>query len=464
MPPNQYSKLENIIILACVPYKATKEIDHVLEYFVEEINSLYINDITIKNKLIRFKMIGLVGDNLGQHQILGFTQSFRANHYCIRCKAHRDTCQKMCKLDVGLLRNDENYEEDVRINDISQTGVARNCVLNKVYDYNVTNDIIFDIMHDLLEGLCNFGMCGVLKNIIKLPGINLNVINNRLECFDFGAHANRPILLDANKIDKMDLGMSASEMCNLVIYFSLIIGDLVPIDTPVWEYYLTLQLILDILLAKSITHQTISYLESLITIHHSLYLEHFGLLKPKCHNMLHYAECLRRFGPLSHNWSMRFESMHYRAKLYAEVVRSRVNISKSMILRHNYTVAYECLRKKDNFSVVEASSTPCGDAELAQCFKWVVVAGRKFKVGSLIAFKAEGDLPVFGFIKMIVIDLNAPYFMVDLVSVIGAYSHMYCYVCDTSGVGYKVVGATECSAPLVYKTEGELMYISSFGL
>ena len=41
---------------------------------------------------------------------------------------------------------------------------------------------------------------------------------------------------------------------------------------------------------------------------------------------------------------------------------------------------------------------------------------------------------------------------------------MYCYVCDTSGVGYKVVCATECSAPLVYKTEGDLMYISSFGL
>ena len=293
MPPNQYSKLENIIILACVPYKATKEIDHVLEYIVEEMNSLYINGITIKNKRIRFKMIGLVGDNLGQHQILGFTQSFRANHYCIRCKAHRDTCQKMCKLDVGLLRNDENYEEDVRINDLSQTGVARNCVFNKVYDYNVTNDIIFDIMHDLLEGVCNFGMCGVLKKLIKLPGINLNVINNRLECFDFGAHANRPLLLDANQIEKMDLGMSASEMCNLVMYFSLIVGDLVPIDTPVWEYYLTLQLILDIILPKSIKHQTISYLESLITIHHSLYLEHFGLLEPKCHNMLHYAECLR---------------------------------------------------------------------------------------------------------------------------------------------------------------------------
>ena len=408
-------------------------------------------------------MIGLVGDNLGQHQVLGFVESFRANYACIRCKAPRAMCQTMTKFDATFLRTPENYESDLEENNVSETGINRRCILNDIVDYHVTSCIIYDIMHDLLEGVCNVGMSGVLKQILKIPGINIDLINNRIECFDFGTHSNRPILLTMAKIEKGDLGMSASEMLNLVKYFSIIIGDLVPRENSIWEYYLVLNEILDIVMRKKISANTVSYLENLISRHHFLYIKEFGSLKPKTHNMLHYSECIKKFGPLGHNWSMRFEAMHYKAKLYAQAVRSRVNVSKSILMRHNFTVAYETISGRKIGSFYESISSPCGE-EAEPYFKWIVLKGIKFEIGSFVMVEASADLPKFGFIKYIMLENCRPFFVVDIVTTVTDYPHMRCYICESDVSGFEIVDPTQCSHPVVYKPVGNLLYASSFGL
>ena len=93
--------------------------------------------------------------------------------------------------------------------------------------------------------------------------------------------------------------MSASEMMYLVMYFSILIGDIVLKDTLVWIYYLLLQQILDNSLSKSINHKKINHLELLREALHEASLKIFGAFKPKTHNMLHYVKCLRRFCPFS---------------------------------------------------------------------------------------------------------------------------------------------------------------------
>ena len=70
-------------------------------------------------------------------------------------------------------------------------------------------------------------------------------------------------------------------------------------------YYLLLQQILGILLSKTITHNMITHLEFLIEAHHEAYSKMFEAFEPKTQNMLYYAECPRRFGPLANIWSMR---------------------------------------------------------------------------------------------------------------------------------------------------------------
>ena len=77
-----------------------------------------------------------------------------------------------------------------------------------------------------------------------------------------------------------------------VMYFSILVGDTVPKDTPVWMYYLLLQQILDILFYKSVTHKMINQLELVIEAHHQAYLKLFRALKSKTHNMLNYEHSI----------------------------------------------------------------------------------------------------------------------------------------------------------------------------
>ena len=200
--PCDYSKLENIYLYTCVPADLMSKMDSILKYLVEEINSLYIDGLNVNGINLKFKMIGLVGDNLGQHQILGFVQSFRANFYCIRCKVHRKKCEQMCILDKSLLRTESNYLIDLDVSDVSITGINRKCVFNDIVGFNVTRDICFDIMHDLLEGTLNIVMSIVILNICEIPDINLDLINNRIALFDFGSHSNRPIRITKEKLEK----------------------------------------------------------------------------------------------------------------------------------------------------------------------------------------------------------------------------------------------------------------------
>jgi len=65
--------------------------------------------------------LGLVlGNNLGLNSILGFVESFLANFYCRMILTNQifNTC-----LENTMIRNKTNYIDDLRINDVSQTGI-----------------------------------------------------------------------------------------------------------------------------------------------------------------------------------------------------------------------------------------------------------------------------------------------------------------------------------------------------
>ena len=85
----------------------------------------------------------------------------------------------------------------------------------------------------------------------------------------------------------------------------------------VWQMYLNLKCIVEILTAKSITHEQIAYVNVCIEEYLSDRCQLFpdNPLKPKHHFLLHYPELTLSFGPLIHLWTMRFESKHTYFKL-----------------------------------------------------------------------------------------------------------------------------------------------------
>lgn len=64
--------------------------------------------------IVKFCVGAITGDNLGLNSILGFVESFSANHPCRICRADRNQIRNMCEEDSSLLRNESNYEHYVR--------------------------------------------------------------------------------------------------------------------------------------------------------------------------------------------------------------------------------------------------------------------------------------------------------------------------------------------------------------
>ena len=149
----------------------------------------------------------------------------------------------------------------------------------------------------MLEGSCKYGMVLILDHIIGQRILDLDSINSRIQSFPF--QSNRPSLIKASYMLRNDLPFSATEMKNLVLYFSLIVGDMMPCDDLVWEYYLVLQDLLNLFLLNTMSECIRDHIDVLVTRHNELYLAVFETsLKPKMHHLLHYKRCILKFGEI----------------------------------------------------------------------------------------------------------------------------------------------------------------------
>lgn len=129
--------------------------------------------------------------------------------------------------------------------------------------------------------------------------------------------------------------MSASETLCFSRHLGVMIGDLVPVDSEIWQLYLLLRKIIEIVTLKSIQPEHTILLTTLITEHHQLYLKLFNInLKPKHHYLLHYPYIMRKVGQVSHLWSMRYESKYRESKSTANSINSRKNICYTLGIKH----------------------------------------------------------------------------------------------------------------------------------
>lgn len=74
-------------------------------------------------------------------------------------------------------------------------------------------------MHDVLEDVCNYDQASILQYfILKFKYFSLDTLNNRIQCFNYGAieNQNRPPQLSPNFLKSHKIKMSASEMLALL--------------------------------------------------------------------------------------------------------------------------------------------------------------------------------------------------------------------------------------------------------
>ena len=235
------------------------------------------------------------------------------------------------------LRNINNYEADLRLNDPASTGVKTLCILNDIENFHVANNYTPDVMHDLLEGVCALEVHLVIANLIQAGFFDLDLINSRITSFDYAKcdSKNKPSPITANKLQNPDgaSGQTTSQMWCFIRYFPLMICDKVPENNEYMELLLLLLLdCMDFIFCPEVTVEETLFLKHLIKEHHDYFLELYPgrHLKPKHHFMTHYPRQMRLLGPLINFWTMRFEAKHRFFKRLCHIVCNYRNILKTL--------------------------------------------------------------------------------------------------------------------------------------
>ena len=143
----------------------TENLDLAMEPIIDEFKELETEGLTldIDGKEIKVFIILslLIGDNLAQNELLGYSKSFNSNFYCRFCKMPKHLARKTFEIDEQYIRSITTYNNDL---EEKQYGTMKNCSLNKLGFFHATNNYSCDIMHDIYEGVAVGGVVYEKKN------------------------------------------------------------------------------------------------------------------------------------------------------------------------------------------------------------------------------------------------------------------------------------------------------------
>lgn len=134
----------------------------VFEHLFSELRDLETSGIIINvdgnERCVYFALSLLIGNYFGVHGALGFVEGFTANYPCRFCKSHRNIVKNDAFLHPNIQRNRINYEEDVKLNNGTLTGIKNECLFNSLTSFHVTENVACDMMHDVLLGVCRYDL------------------------------------------------------------------------------------------------------------------------------------------------------------------------------------------------------------------------------------------------------------------------------------------------------------------
>lgn len=123
---------------------------------------------------------------MGLREICGFVGSFSVNYPCRACKIHRKKLKKQVTEDCNLLRTVDEYETDLQIGNVTETGLVERCIWNELLYFHILTNIFFDFLHDFFEGVVQYDLSAIISHYIKCKFFTLEFLNNRIASFNFG--------------------------------------------------------------------------------------------------------------------------------------------------------------------------------------------------------------------------------------------------------------------------------------
>lgn len=414
--------------------KAEKSFEEILR----ELKELETGGILYKGERVPLAVEFILGDNLGQHVIGGFIESFSVKFFCRFCPIMRDVFKQDPSKTLGH-RTVAEYNNCIRRSQVSGKavkGIKQDCEFNALKYVHATTHLVPCAAHDIYEGVVNWDLAGIIQYFVKKKKwFSYQLLNKRIKQFKCKGSdtSNKPAFVSL-KGEK--LGGHAVQNWSLLRLLPYLIGDKIKdVEDKGWKMYLLLKDLSDFFASPRFSKSELSYIKDVsIPAYYELRAEVLNIsthpLKPKHHFMSHYAELMLKYGPLIMVWTLPWEQKH---KFYKNVMRESKNfINPEFTCATRDQLSFCYLRSGPMFpegiSEVESTElipvTYSGDlaALISSSFlqsgwrdcKRVSLDGLDFERGDLILLSSteEGDV-YCGVVKVIATKNESLYFVVE---------------------------------------------------
>ncbi|XP_065665590.1 uncharacterized protein LOC136087014 [Hydra vulgaris] len=279
-------------------------------------------------KVITGELCYFSGDSLAANAIGGFKEGFsRKTVRCCRvCNSTRgemyaNTRHEQCSIRdlkehlIRLKELDSGLRPKDRIKWSKYYGISSSSVLLSIPLFDVTKQILFDPMHDLLEGVVPLQLELFLGYAVKSNFITVSSLNTWLQSFIYPVGIEKPgLILKTCKI-KGSFGSGQILTLTRVLPFFLL-KNFLPHNEHL-KCLLKLIQIVQLCMSPMISEKYLTDLKEIIAVHHELFLGLYPLrFIPKLHFLKHYPVQASTSGPLREHMCIAFERKHQVVKNY----------------------------------------------------------------------------------------------------------------------------------------------------
>ena len=350
------SKVNTLLLAQMFFEKDLKNFKHkdIFKDVIKDMKKLETEGILFDGERIPVILTFFAGDNLGSHMIGGFQESFSVDYFCRYCEITRDTFKRNAHILPAPWRTIETYEDcaaEVRRNKCvdSVKGVKFSSLFNELKYFHVCAPALPPCLaHDFFLGIVKQDMKAFIKYFVfKAKWFTYETLNRRIATFKFKRNdaRNRPPTLTESQHDIVG---SAAQNWTFLRFFGLIVADLVKDKSDqVWQLYLCLKRISELVCAPVIHESQVTYLDTLIED----YLYDLARLDPKkvkinfiCkhHYLRHYPALIMVYGPLCHLWTLNFEAKHSWMRQVALTSKNFIHVTQTISEKHQLFFAYQC--------------------------------------------------------------------------------------------------------------------------
>ena len=340
--PWNRSKVQDIqLVLLCKSSSFKKYRSDILKVLVGDIIDLERDGIELDGKKLKFRLMCISGDNLGSNGIGGFIESFSlTNYFCRFCSSHPS--DYLVSPNQYELRTVEDYQKivDEKTSQTHVKGIKYDSEFNKLQNFHVMMPGLPPcIAHDLLEGVMKKDLALYIKALIDEGKTSYEELNNNISKFN---HDVKPAYLIPGK----NLVGSATQIWVFTRFFPLFLEDQSAFDSIYWQLIDLLRQITVLVFSPALSENQLGVMNELI----STYIEERKNLfpsesmLPKHHILEHYPVLFRKFGPLVHMWTLRFESKHKYFKDAVRSIRNFKRLTHSLAVKHQMYQAFLCSR------------------------------------------------------------------------------------------------------------------------